>query len=57
MTLIIFLESLVLFKLYSLVQFSCVFFWGGGHTSYMPSTVLGTWDIQVNKTDQDSSPC
>lgn len=23
----------------------------------MPGTILGTWDVQVNKTDQDSSLC
>lgn len=38
-TLIIILESLVLFKLYSFVQ---LFFF---YTCFMPDTVLGIWDI------------
>lgn len=40
-TLIIILESLVLFKLYSFVQLFFFFF----YTCFMPDTVLGIWDI------------
>lgn len=50
-TLVIFLGSLVLFKLY---LFDIFFFW---HTYQLPGTVLGTWDIQANKRDEHSCLC